>query len=72
MVQQQLRFSEVDQQSINALLKDYLDNAMEEEVNEQTLGMPPHSPANIFDRAAVAGHLPHPWQALHAVDGTPN
>lgn len=39
-VQQQLRFSEVDQESTNALLQDYLDNAIEEEGNEKPFVAP--------------------------------
>ncbi|KAK4031659.1 hypothetical protein C8A01DRAFT_41893, partial [Parachaetomium inaequale] len=41
-VQQQLRFSVVDQESINALLQDYLDNAIEEEASQ---ALPPALPA---------------------------
>ncbi len=39
-VQQQLRFSAVDQDSINTLLQDYLDSATEEDGNEQLFVAP--------------------------------
>ena len=39
-VQQQLRISGADQDSINALLQDYLDTALEEEGNEQPFVAP--------------------------------
>ncbi|KAL2192733.1 hypothetical protein P885DRAFT_64673 [Corynascus similis CBS 632.67] len=39
-VQQKLRFSEVDEESVNTLLRTYLDNAIEEEANEQPFVAP--------------------------------
>ncbi|KAK4236911.1 hypothetical protein C8A03DRAFT_35183 [Achaetomium macrosporum] len=39
-VQQQLRISEVDEESVNALLQDYLDSSIEEEGNEQPFVAP--------------------------------
>ncbi|KAK4233785.1 hypothetical protein C8A03DRAFT_38488, partial [Achaetomium macrosporum] len=39
-IQQQSRFYAVDQESVNALLQDYLDSAIEEEVNEKPFVTP--------------------------------
>jgi len=52
--EQQLRISGADQDSINALLQDYLDTALEEEDNEQPFVLQAHK------RSATEYGLPGP------------
>jgi hypothetical protein len=55
-VQQQLRFSGVDRESINALLQDYLDSAIEEETPGGN-GSNEVSSINSTDRRCLSNNI---------------